>query len=52
MRRAASVRGHRICADAAVELFGLPYEYWSLGLFGVLGIALAVALLQRRHSMR
>jgi protein dithiol:quinone oxidoreductase len=40
------------CADAAVQLFGLPYEYWSLGLFGVLGIALAMALLQRRHSAR
>ncbi len=21
------------CADAAVNLFGLPYEFWSLGLF-------------------
>lgn len=40
------------CADAAVQLFGLPYEYWSLGLFGVLGIALAMALMQRRHSVR
>jgi disulfide bond formation protein DsbB len=40
------------CADAAVQLFGLPYEYWSLGLFGVLGIALAMALLQRRQRAR
>jgi disulfide bond formation protein DsbB len=40
------------CADAAVQLFGLPYEYWSLGLYGVLGIALAMALLQRSHSAR
>ena len=24
------------CADAAVKLFGLPYEFWSLGLFVVL----------------
>jgi protein dithiol:quinone oxidoreductase len=40
------------CADAAVQLFGLPYEYWSLGLFGVLGIALAMALLRRRRFAR
>ena len=40
------------CADAAVSLFGLPYEYWSLGLFGALGIALTMALLQRRPSAR
>jgi len=25
------------CADAAVSLAGMPYEYWSLGLFVVLG---------------
>ena len=25
------------CADAAVSIVGLPYEYWSLGLFVVLG---------------
>ena len=25
------------CADAAVDLLGLPYEFWSLGLFAVLG---------------
>ncbi|KAB2875482.1 MAG: disulfide bond formation protein B [Burkholderiaceae bacterium] len=35
------------CADAAVSLFGLPYEYWSLALFAVLGVALMMALLQR-----
>jgi protein dithiol:quinone oxidoreductase len=40
------------CADAAAPLFGLPYEYWSLGMFGVLGIALTMALLQRRPSER
>ena len=27
------------CADAAVDLFGVPYEFWSLGLFIVLAIA-------------
>jgi len=25
------------CADAKVNLFGLPYEFWSLGLFVALG---------------
>jgi disulfide bond formation protein DsbB len=40
------------CADAAVQLWGLPYEYWSLALFGALGIALTMALMQRRHSWR
>lgn len=35
------------CADAAIDLLGLPYEYWSLGLFGALGIALALALVAR-----
>jgi len=39
------------CADAAVNLLGLPYEYWSLGLFGALGIALAMALVGR-HGRR
>ncbi|HVQ04789.1 MAG TPA: disulfide bond formation protein B [Burkholderiaceae bacterium] len=35
------------CADAAVQLFGLPYEYWSLALFGVLGLALVMGLTRR-----
>ena len=30
------------CADAAVDLLGIPYEFWSLALF----IALAVALVR------
>jgi disulfide bond formation protein DsbB len=38
------------CADAAVQLFGLPYEYWSLALFGALGLALTMALTDRRRS--
>ena len=36
------------CADAAVDLFGLPYEIWSLMLFVVLGAA-AIAILTRRR---
>ncbi|MCG3189859.1 MAG: Disulfide bond formation protein B [Burkholderiaceae bacterium] len=35
------------CADAAVRLLGLPYEYWSLALFALLGVLLVIALLQR-----
>jgi len=27
------------CADAAVDLLGLPYEFWSLSLFAALGAA-------------
>jgi len=34
------------CADAAVKLLGLPYEFWSLALFVLLG-ALALRLLRR-----
>jgi disulfide bond formation protein DsbB len=32
------------CADAAVELAGLPYEFWSLALFAVIGAAMCRAL--------
>ncbi len=28
------------CADAAVDLFGIPYEFWSLALFVMLSMAL------------
>ena len=35
------------CADAAVDLFGVPYEFWSLALFAVIGLA-ALALLFRK----
>jgi protein dithiol:quinone oxidoreductase len=27
------------CADAAVNLLGIPYDFWSLGLFAMIGIA-------------
>ena len=29
------------CADAAVALLGVPYAYWSLALFAVLGLSAA-----------
>jgi disulfide bond formation protein DsbB len=32
------------CADAAVDLLGLPYEFWSLGLFAALGAVAVWAL--------
>lgn len=36
------------CADAAVKLFGLPYEFWSLGLFVLLAVTAGAALRARR----
>jgi disulfide bond formation protein DsbB len=36
------------CADAAVALLGLPYEYWSLALFVLLALAALRVLAQRR----
>ena len=38
------------CADAAVNLLGLPYEFWSLGLFTLLGVCAAWALWQLLKS--
>jgi disulfide bond formation protein DsbB len=35
------------CADAAVSLLGLPYEYWSLVLFVLLALGAARVLAQR-----
>jgi disulfide bond formation protein DsbB len=35
------------CADAKVNLFGLPYEFWSLALFVLLGGVGAWLLLKR-----
>lgn len=35
------------CADAAVKLLGVPYEFWSLALFVLLGTAMALALRRR-----
>jgi protein dithiol:quinone oxidoreductase len=35
------------CADAAVKLAGLPYEFWSLALFGLIEAAAIVLFLRR-----
>ncbi len=32
------------CADAAVDLLGVPYEFWSLALFALLGVAMLKVL--------
>ncbi len=37
------------CADAAVKLLGLPYEFWSLGLFMLLAVMALRGLLHRRR---
>jgi protein dithiol:quinone oxidoreductase len=36
------------CADAAVNLFGLPYDFWSLGLFILIAVAMLRLLAARR----
>jgi disulfide bond formation protein DsbB len=36
------------CADAAVSLFGVPYDFWSLALFVLCAIAALRALRTRR----
>jgi disulfide bond formation protein DsbB len=35
------------CADAAVSVLGVPFEYWSLALFTVLALAAAKVVLHR-----
>lgn len=37
------------CADAKVDLFSVPYEFWSLGLFVLLGAAALRVLIARRR---
>jgi len=39
------------CADARIDLFGLPYEAWSLALFALMG-AVGVRLLLPSRSLR
>jgi len=36
------------CADAAVSLFGIPYDFWSLALFALCAVA-AVRVLRARN---
>jgi protein dithiol:quinone oxidoreductase len=37
------------CADAAVDLAGIPYAYWSLALFALLGLGCLVVAIGRRR---
>jgi disulfide bond formation protein DsbB len=37
------------CADAAVNLFGVPYDFWSLGLFVLAALAM-IGVLGRSRS--
>ncbi|MEP7058079.1 MAG: disulfide bond formation protein B [Caldimonas sp.] len=37
------------CADAAVSLFGVPYDFWSLALFVAIAAAALVVLTGRRN---
>jgi disulfide bond formation protein DsbB len=43
------LRPRATCADAAVSLFGVPYDFWSLGLFVLLALA-ALAVIARRRA--
>ena len=36
------------CADAKADLLGLPYEFWSLGLFALLALAALRVLMRPR----
>lgn len=40
------------CVDAAVDLLGIPYEFWSLGLYAVLAVAGLRWLLRGRDRAR
>lgn len=37
------------CAEAAVKLFGVPYDFWSLALFVLVGSALVMTLREARR---
>jgi disulfide bond formation protein DsbB len=38
------------CADAAVDLLGLPYALWALAVFGTIALAALIALRGRRSA--
>ncbi len=40
------------CADAKVALLGLPYEFWSLGLYTLIAVSLVTALTSAGRSRR
>jgi protein dithiol:quinone oxidoreductase len=40
------------CAEAAVSLLGVPFEYWSLALFALLAAAALLMLLEKKGRSR
>lgn len=40
------------CADAAVSLLGVPYEFWALALFALVGVLALVSALARPGHAR
>jgi disulfide bond formation protein DsbB len=40
------------CSDAKVNLFGVPYEFWSLALFALMGAVGVRLLLPSRPAQR
>ena len=38
------------CADAAANLLGVPYEFWSLALFALMGFGLWQVLITQAHG--
>jgi protein dithiol:quinone oxidoreductase len=40
------------CADASVDLFGVPYEFWSLALFVAIEMAALWLLIRQRTMVR
>ncbi len=40
------------CAEAAVSVLGVPFEYWSLALYLLVGLAAARVLFARREAPR
>jgi disulfide bond formation protein DsbB len=40
------------CSDAAVTLFGVPYEFWSLAIFSMLGALAVLVILSQIRRLR
>ena len=40
------------CAEAAVDLLGVPFEFWSLALFAIVGVAALTSVFMRDGARR
>lgn len=40
------------CADAAIDLAGVPFEFWSLALFALLGVLALTCAVMRERDLR